>query len=696
MDENKKITVEKIFNLALKNHQENKLEEVQDLYNQVLEIDPNYSKAHNNLGVLLQNTSEYQKAKNCYEKAIEINPDYVRAHDNLGGVLQILGQDLKAKECFKKAIAIDPNYSIGHNNLGAIFLKLEEPEQAINCYEKAIEINPNYVEAHNNLGGALQTLKEYQKAKECYEKAIEIDPNYLDAHNDLGQIFYKLKEFEKAKECYEKVIEINPADPRGYNNIGVAFKELGEDQKAINNYERAIEVNPNYSPAIYNAGEILRMTGHHERAKGYLKKAIEIDPKHIDSHINLGIVFYELGEYQQSKKSYEKAIEINPNYEKAHHNLCNLYEQLSNQEKSVEHSRQALISRSNINFDEAKEKDKDITSATHSFFLELTNKCNFHCEFCPSDSQTRLHGFMELSLVKKIFDEIAEKKIVTEVALHLMGEPTLHPKLNEILAYAKSKDVKINLTTNGSTMVKKRVPMLLDNMSGSIVASLMTPTEETYKVRGDVGLGWDRYVGNFRLLVQEHLKKISRGDKIDYQIVFRVMVTNEDEKGTAKVLGSSIGLQENYEEWSNFTETVEKELGLKNFARQKIDAKKTFSMLEGGVREISFFLQKNIVIQFWRAFTFANTRVSDDYKLEPLKKAQFCPHPFKDFGVLWNGDVTLCCLDYDATLKVGNIRDHSVEEVMKSKAANKLRASMYGLEKLHPTCVKCQARTVAK
>ena len=120
--------------------------------------------------------------------------------------------------------------------------------------------------------------------------------------------------------------------------------------------------------------------------------------------------------------------------------------------------------------------------------------------------------------------KLQKKKIVTRVNLHLMGEPTLHPKLNEILAYAKSKNVKIDLTTNGSTMVKKRVPALLDNISGSIVASLMTPTEDTYKTRGDVGLSWDRYVGNFQTLIQEHLKKILRGDKIDYEIVFRVMV----------------------------------------------------------------------------------------------------------------------------------------------------------------------------
>jgi len=141
---------------------------------------------------------------------------------------------------------------------------------------------------------------------------------------------------------------------------------------------------------------------------------------------------------------------------------------------------------------------------------------------------------------------------------------------------------------------------------------------------------------------------------------------------------------------------VEKELGLEFFDRPKIDSDKTFSMLGDGSREVSFYLQKNIKIQFWSAFTFANTRVKDEYKLVPFKKAQFCSHPFTDFGVLWNGDVSLCCLDYDATLKVGNVKNHSVEDVMKSADSAKLRASMYGLEKLHPTCIKCQSQAVEK
>ena len=49
-----------------------------------------------------------------------------------------------------------------------------------------------------------------------------------------------------------------------------------------------------------------------------------------------------------------------------------------------------------------------------------------------------------------------------------------------------------------------------------------------------------------------------------------------------------------------------------------------------------------------------------------------------------------------ATLKVGDVRNHSIETVLNSTAAQKLRGSMYSLEALHPTCQKCQARPVEK
>ena len=507
----------------------------------------------------------------------------------------------------------------------------------------------------------------------------------------LAVKYYQKKKFHTAEKFYKEILKTHPNHAGTYVNLGMTLNKLAKYKEAMDCYEKAIQINPNDANPHYNLANLYQNFDKHEEAVNFYNRAIQVNPNHLSAYNNLGNVFKDLGEYKKAINCYTKAIQINPNNAEVYNNLGLSYKKIGKQALSVDSFQKALAKRTNIRL---KVEDK-LLPATTFFFLELTNKCNFHCEFCPSDSQTRLHGYMDLSLAKKIFDEISDKKLVSQVHLHLMGEPTLHPQLNEILHYARDKNVTINLTTNGSTLVKKKVPKLLESISGSITASLMTPTEETYKIRGDVGLSWDRYIDNFRLLVREHLKRISKGEKTNYTISMRIMVSEKKRKGTVKVLECSQDIQDNWNEWSNFVESVEKELELKPFKRKKIDSDKTFSSLSD-TNEVSYNLQQGLRLQFWKAFTFANSRVNDDYKLEPQKKTQFCYHPFTDFGVLWNGDVTLCCLDHDGTLEAGNVRNNSIEEVLKNSSSRKLRASMHSLEELHPTCQKCQSQLVEK
>jgi tetratricopeptide (TPR) repeat protein len=200
MSNEKDLTLKKTFDLALKNHQEGKTDIAQDLYRQVLKIDPNHKFALNNLGIIFKELGENQKAKECYEKAIAIDPNYVNAHYNLGVVFKELREFEKAKECYEKVIEIDPNYVNAHNNLGIIFKELGEFEKAKKCYEKVIEIDPNFIEAHNNLGNVFKDSGNLQKAKECYEKVIEINPNYVDAHDNLNLLLKKKRLLSKIRK----------------------------------------------------------------------------------------------------------------------------------------------------------------------------------------------------------------------------------------------------------------------------------------------------------------------------------------------------------------------------------------------------------------------------------------------------------------------------------------------------------------
>ena len=209
MNNNKSSTIEEVFKLAVKNHQQNKLGVAQDLYNKILKVNPDHSQALNNLANIFEDLGENQKATNCYEKAIEINPNYVDAHYNLGNIFRKLGQIQKAKDCFEKAIEIDPSYVKAHNNLGIIFKDLGENQKAKECFKKTIELNPNYADAHNNLGNIFKSLGENQKAKECFEKAIEINPNYIDAHANLTNLHIgTLDDLEKPINLSYKTLKI--------------------------------------------------------------------------------------------------------------------------------------------------------------------------------------------------------------------------------------------------------------------------------------------------------------------------------------------------------------------------------------------------------------------------------------------------------------------------------------------------------
>ena len=151
MNNNKSLTTEETFNLAVKNHQEGKTDIAQDLYNQILKIDPNHSSALNNIGTIFQGLREYQKAKECYEKAIEINPSYADTHFKLISTLIKQSKFEEAEANYQKAIALIPNFNnndirFSSDNL----LKLSR-------LDKTIRLNPNIKKASIGSGKNLNS-----------------------------------------------------------------------------------------------------------------------------------------------------------------------------------------------------------------------------------------------------------------------------------------------------------------------------------------------------------------------------------------------------------------------------------------------------------------------------------------------------------------------------------------------------------
>src|SRR5713226_4569757 len=89
-------------------------------------------------------------------------------------------------------------------------------------------------------------------------------------------------------------------------------------------------------------------------------------------------------------------------------------------------------------------------------YLELTNACNFTCDYCPIDQQTRKKVVMPADFARRIIDEIAENNLTQFLSFHLMGEPFLHKDLCSLTGYAEARHIKVRLLTNGSLLEKER------------------------------------------------------------------------------------------------------------------------------------------------------------------------------------------------------------------------------------------------
>ena len=78
--------------------------------------------------------------------------------------------------------------------------------------------------------------------------------------------------------------------------------------------------------------------------------------------------------------------------------------------------------------------------------IEITNRCNFNCHYCPKNDYKLDERDMEFSYFKEIMQKITESKVIIPVG---WGESLLHPDFHKIIDYIKCKNHEIKFVTNG-------------------------------------------------------------------------------------------------------------------------------------------------------------------------------------------------------------------------------------------------------
>jgi radical SAM protein with 4Fe4S-binding SPASM domain len=226
---------------------------------------------------------------------------------------------------------------------------------------------------------------------------------------------------------------------------------------------------------------------------------------------------------------------------------------------------------------------------------------------------TRQKGLMDAALYYKLIDDIAGK--IENLGLHLMGESLIHPEVANFIEYAQNRGISTYLNTNGVLLNQEMAKKLFDAGLDLLLIDFDGDSPASYeKIR--VRAKYNDVFENIKnaLALQQEIR--SRGHKrtiINLQTIL--------------------------------------------FPGQRQNLHKRFSSEELRVATIKYK-------QFHDTFNCTEETI-------PHKRP--CFYPWYQIVISWNGDVPICCVDYDNQLCLGNVKDTSIDEIWNSSYIAGLR-----------------------
>jgi protein O-mannosyl-transferase len=247
--------------------------DVETLYRTTLERNPDAWMAHNNLGILLQESGRTAEAIAHYQELLRLKPSYAEGHNNFGVALGDAHRPGEAGTQYREALRLHPGYLQAQLNLANLLRDNGQLPASIAAYHEALRLEPNSAEVHNNLGVALAELRRLPEAlAECRE-AVRLKPGYAEAHYDLGRILRKSGQPLAAIGEDEAAVALNPGLLEARNDLGITLAELRRIPEAMGQFEEVLRQKPGNAEAHYDLGVVLRAIGRTEDAAAQFAEA---------------------------------------------------------------------------------------------------------------------------------------------------------------------------------------------------------------------------------------------------------------------------------------------------------------------------------------------------------------------------------------------------------------------------------------
>ena len=264
-------------------------------------------------------------------------------------------------------------------------------------------------------------------------------------------------------------------------------------------------------------------------------------------------------------------------------------------------------------------------------YLEISNLCNLSCAFCPGTKRQKkaLNEEEFSALLPKI------RPYTDFLYFHLMGEPLLHPNLEQFLALAGDVGFKIILTTNG-TLLPKQQEILLNAPALHKVNISLHAFEAN-----DLAVPFEDYLSGC----------FTFGKAAEGKILIAYRLWNQggqDEKNDDILAAMS-----------------------KFFPKPWVQERR-------GTR-----IGERIYLEYGDKFDWPDLKAADG------GEGVFCHGRRDQLGILCDGTVVPCCLDHEGDIALGNLFTQSMEEILESPRAKAIYDGFSQRKATEELCRKC-------
>jgi pyruvate-formate lyase-activating enzyme len=254
--------------------------------------------------------------------------------------------------------------------------------------------------------------------------------------------------------------------------------------------------------------------------------------------------------------------------------------------------------------------------------LELTNRCNLNCSFCPRRYMEKERGFLDFDLACDLVREMAGHAPVTVVPF-FRGESLLHPRWYDILKLIQDLNVgEIQFTTNASLLDRENSERVLDLGLSFISFSLDTLDPSLYEAT--------RRGSNFNMVKHNVLEFLNLRDKlgVDTRVQVSAVETPLHRPGMDEFVG---------------------------FWREHVDR-----------------------VRVYTEHSSDGHPGSIDGPLPEFERRLPCHKPFTDMVVYWNGRAACCNHDWTRQVDgtpLGDVAESGIAGVWQGEPYARLRAS---------------------